>query len=144
LFDKSCLFGTPEFSTIETEAYKIWNALSTNVPTDSGLADQLKQKFNATTLGDHYFEIVNYTFSPVFDFTSTGPNSGNPIAIFFGKKTEDIPSPDGNVNNVDWLQLQGVSGGLANTVYRVKTVNGLPGPLKSSVSPLDCTVPVTS
>ena len=140
----SCLFGTSEFSNIENDAYNIWNALPTNVPTDSGLADQLKQNFNATTLGDHYFEIVNNTLFPVFDFTSTGPNSGNPIAIFFGNKTEDIPSPDGNVTNVDWLQLQGVWGSLANTVYQVKTVNGLPGPLNANVSPLDCTVPVTS
>ena len=131
----SCLSSTAaEFSTIEGDAYNIWNTLPGSDPTDSGLADQLKQSFNATPLGDHYFQFLNNANSPVFDFRAIGPNSGNPSAIFVGKTTEDVPSPDGNVTNVDWLLLQAVSGGLANTVYRIKTVNGQPGPLNPSVS----------
>jgi hypothetical protein len=142
----SCLSGSQEFSKVENDAYNIWHPFSSSDPTDSGLAGQLGQQFGVTPLGDFYFILQGNSPSPgapVFDFRSIGPNSGNPNAIFIGNTTEDIPSPDG-VANFDWLQFQQVSGELASTVYQVKTVQGTPGPLNANVSPLDCTVPVTS
>ena len=89
------------------------------------MADLLKQNWNLDALGDYYFVNQNNGLTPVFDFRSTGQTTGNPNAIFFGAKNEDAPSPDGSAN-IDWLELEHVSGELANAVYRVFTVLGQP------------------
>jgi hypothetical protein len=124
--------------TVEIDVFNLWDECPSNDPKDSGVAQLLEQNWILEPLGDHYFDNLNNTLVPVFDFTSTGQNTGNPNAIFFGKKIEDILSPDGT-DNVDWVELQNVSGELANTVYRVKTVEGQP-PATVSSSRL---VPVT-
>ena len=125
LFDASCLYETPEFLTLEIDVFDLWDECPGDDPKDSEVAQELEQKWNVEPLGDHYFVEKNSTLTPVFDFTSTGQNKGDSNAIFFGKKTEDIASPDGT-DNVDWLELENVGGQLANTVYRVKTVAGQP------------------
>lgn len=137
MFDASCFYDTQEFLTIEIDVFDLWDECPGNDPKDSGAARSLEQ-WGLEPLGDHYFVKQNTTLVPVFDFTSTGENKGNPNAIVFGKKIEDIPSPDGT-DNVDWLELQNVGGQLATTVYRVKTVEGQP-PASVSASLL---VPVT-
>ncbi|KAH9992834.1 hypothetical protein BJV77DRAFT_1067556 [Russula vinacea] len=125
LFDVSCLFGHEEFSTIQDDIFSLWDSCPSTDPTDPELARKLKKHWNISPVGQHYFVKNNGTLVPVFDFTSTGDLKGNPGAIFFGKKIGDIPSPDGS-DNVDWLELQEVSGELANDVYRVNTVKGQP------------------
>jgi len=125
LFDASCLYGKPEFLTIENDTYNIWNQRPDYYPQDTDMANQFKKDFNIDPIGNHYFAYLNGTLSPVFDFTSTGRTKGNPNAIFFGKKIADVPSPDGSLN-VDWLALQNVSGQLSTMVYRIKTVKGQP------------------
>jgi hypothetical protein len=125
LFDISCLFGQGEFSNIQDDVFSLWSSCPSTDPSDPGLAQRLKHNWNISPVGQHYFVNNNGTLVPVFDFTSTGNLKGNPDAIFFGKKIGDIPSPDGS-DNVDWLELQEVSGELANDVYRVNTVRGQP------------------
>jgi hypothetical protein len=44
-------------------------------------------------------------------------------AAFSQQGIKDVPSPDGSAN-IDWQQLQKASGNLANTVYRLNTVQG--------------------
>jgi len=124
LFDASCLYNTDEFLTVEIDVFNLWDECPSFDPKDSGVADVLEQNW-ILPLGDHYFVTKNSTLTPVFDFTSTGQNAGNPKAIFFGKKIEDALSPDGT-DNVDWVELENVGGELATTVYRVKTVEGQP------------------
>jgi hypothetical protein len=92
------------------------------------LAQRFKKLWKIDSLGVHDFVKYNGTLTPTFDFTSS---QGDPNAIFFGKKIEDVPSPDGS-DNVDWLVLQNVLGKLANTVYRVNTVKGQPPATVSS------------
>lgn len=87
-------------------------------------------------IGQHYFVNQGNNLVPVFDFSSTGQDNGNSSAIFFGEKAEDVPSPDGP-ENVDWLQINSVSGELASIVYRVYTVQGQPPATVSSSRPLD-------
>jgi Protein of unknown function (DUF3455) len=128
MFDVSCLFGTSEFATIQQDAYNIWNGCEASItdPLDPTLVSLFQNSFNISVVGQHYFvNGDNQTLTPVFDFTSSGSTNGNPGAIFFGKKIEDVSSPDGN-NNVDWLELQETSGQLANYIFRVYTVQGQP------------------
>jgi hypothetical protein len=102
-------------------------------PLDPGLAQQFNQSFGINVIDQHYFVNQNGSLVPVFDSTSSGPTNGDPNAIFFGTKIQHIPSPDGP-DNVDWLQLQKVSGELANTIYRVHTFKGQPPATVSSSS----------
>jgi hypothetical protein len=90
---------------------------------DPGLAERFKQTFDLDPMNQHYFVTQNDALVPVFDSTSSGPTKGDNNAIFFGTKIKDITSPNGP-SNVDWLQLQSVSGGLANTIFRVHTYKG--------------------
>jgi len=144
MFDISCLYGQNEFQSIEQDAYNFWNASSYVInPWESSLADQVNQNWNISVIGQHYFVNQGDTsLTPVFDFSSTGKNNGNPNAIFFGATNDDVNSPDGP-NNVNWLQIDQVPpNGLASTVYRVNTVQGqqpisVTGPAVSSSRSLD-------
>ena len=138
MFDASCLYDTQDFLTLEIDIFDLWDECPGDDPKDSGVARELEQNWIVEPLGDHYFVKKNGTLTPVFDFTSTGQNKGNPNAIFFGAKNEVAPSPDGDVN-IDWVQQAHVAGGLANAAYRVFTVLGQP-PSRVSSSRL---VPVT-
>jgi hypothetical protein len=139
----SCLYGKPGFSTIQKDAFNVWSEWSdcegSLNPLDPGLAKRFKEKLGLNVVDQHYFVNQNDSLVPVFDSTSSGPTKGDKNAIFFGKKIEDIPSPDGS-ENVDWLQLQKVSGELANTIYRVHTYKGQPPAAVSTSS--TCAIPV--
>jgi hypothetical protein len=101
---------------------------------------QVKNKYNIDVEGQHYFVEQNGALVPVWDLTSSGENAGNPNAIVFTEKVKSAPSPDGP-ENVDWVELKKLSGGLANLVYRVDTVKGQPpSTVSSSLDP----VPVVS
>ena len=126
IFDVSCLFGKPEFSNIQEDAYKIWNECPSTDPLEPMIAYLFKRLWDIPVVGQHYFvDGDNDTLVPVFDFTSSGQTKGNKSAILFGKKIADVQSPDGS-DNIDWLELQKVSGELADNLYRVFTVKGQP------------------
>jgi len=127
LFDASCLYGKQEFLSIQEEVFDIWSGCPTQDPSDPGMAQLLKEHWNIDLIIDYYFVQLNGSLVPVFDATSepSSPAKGNPNAILFAKKIEDVASPDGEVD-IDWVVLQEVSGELANDVYRIHTVKGQP------------------
>jgi hypothetical protein len=125
LFEISCLFGRPEFSTIQKVAFSEWAASPSTNPLEPELVQLMKNKHNINVEGQHYFVNQNNTLVPVWDLRSSGENAGNPNAIVFAQKVKSASSPDGP-ENIDWVELKKLSGGLANLVYRVDTVKGQP------------------
>jgi hypothetical protein len=121
LFDICHLNGTPEFSTIQNDAYAVWSYYPSTDPLDQGLAVRLNTQFGVGSLGIHDFVNFNGNLSPKFDFTQT---TGNPNDFVVTAKTGDIPAPTPGA--VDWLALTNVDGGLANQVFRVDTNAGKP------------------
>jgi hypothetical protein len=91
----------------------------------------MKDKHNINVEGQHYFVQQDGTLVPVWDLRSSGENAGNQNAIVFAQKVKSAPSPDGP-ENVDLVELKKLSGGLANQVYRVDTVQGQPPSTVSS------------
>ena len=125
MFDMSCLYGTNEFSTIQQDAYNTWNANPGMNPFDSGITQQIGNQYNVPVDGQHYFAMLNGNLEAIWDLTSSGPYAGNPGAIVYAHKINTSPSPDGP-NNILWVQLAADSGALANTIYRIHTVQGQP------------------
>lgn len=124
VFDISCLYGTPEFSTVQDDAYNIWTKTPSLVSTQDVISTFGSNKL---VLGQHYF-ISNpdgsSTISPVWDFTS-GAEKGNSEALVIAAVVGDLPAPTG-ADDVNWVQLKGVEGKLADAVYRVDTKAGQP------------------
>jgi hypothetical protein len=131
MFEISCLFGRPEFSTIQTVTFNDWAASPITNPLEPGLVQLMKDKYNLNVEGQYYFVEQDDTLVPVWDFRSSGENAGNPNAIVFAEKFKSAPSPDGP-ENIDWVELKKVSGSLANKIYRVDTVKGQPPSTVSS------------
>ena len=125
MFDISCHYGQPEFATIQTDAFNDWSADSGTNPFESGLFQLMKDNYNINVEGQYYFIQQNGTIVPVWDFTTSGENAGNPNAIVIAQKIKSAPSPDGP-ENIDWAELKKTSGNLANQIYRVNTVKGQP------------------
>ncbi|KAF8269273.1 hypothetical protein EI94DRAFT_1829063 [Lactarius quietus] len=125
MLDISTLFGTPEFDRIQDDAYDFWSNYEGTRPYDYDLAIQLYLKFSIDVIGQHYFVNSNGALSAKFDFTSSGPTAGNPEAFVIANKIGDIKAPTG-IQDVDWLELEGVSGDLAKEVFRVYTQAGQP------------------
>ncbi|KAH8996281.1 hypothetical protein EDB92DRAFT_1589808 [Lactarius akahatsu] len=121
LFDISPLFGTPEFSTIQDDGFAIWSSCPSTDPFEKGLAPRLSEKFRIKPLGQHIFINFNGALSPKFDFTQT---TGNPDNFVVAVKAGNIPAPASQ--DVDWLELKKVDGGLADLVFRVDTKAGKP------------------
>ena len=78
--------------------------------------------YNIDPIIDHFFVEQDGTLFPFFNGRTSGPASG---AFVQAVKAEDAKSPDGT-GNIDWLELQNVSGDLAKVVYRIHTVAGQP------------------
>ena len=125
MFDISCLYGTAEFSTIQHDAFYDWDTCPSFDPLEPGLVQEMEDLYGITEDGAYYFVEQNGTLVPVWDLRSDGPFAGNPNAIVFAQKDKSAPSPDGPVN-IDWVELKKLSGGLANLIYRVDTVQGQP------------------
>ncbi|KAJ3500443.1 hypothetical protein NMY22_g19260 [Coprinellus aureogranulatus] len=126
LFDISCLVGSALFDTIPDRLMDLWK----DAP-DSMTADILTSMFypgkNSAVLGQHYF-VPNPSgqgLSPKWDFTSTGRNNGNKNAYVLAARAGGAPAPTG-AQDIDWLALTSVSGGLAKEVYRTDTRQGQP------------------
>jgi hypothetical protein len=108
---------------IQDDAYTLWSEAPSNFTTQDVIS---KLAGNPIVLGQHYF-ITNSTsggsdISPVWDFR-TGLK--NEKAIVIAALIGDLPAPTGS-SDVDWLQLKGVNGMLADAVYRVYTKAGQP------------------
>ena len=131
LFEISCLYGTPEFLTIQEVTFNDWAASSITNPLEPGLVQLMKDKYNLNVEGQYYFVEQEGTLVPVWDLRSSGENAGNPNAIVFAEKVKSAPSPNGP-ENIDWVELKKVSGDLANQIYRVDTVKGQPPSTVSS------------
>ncbi len=131
MYDISCLYGTPELSTIQYDAFDDWNDHWSSDPFEPEFSQLLKRHYGITVDGKYYFVKENGSLIPVWDLTSTGPYAGNPDAIVYAQKVKSVPSPDGP-HNVDWVELKKMSGGLANLIYRVDTVQGQPPSTVSS------------
>ena len=142
LFDISCLYGTDEFAKIQDDAFDIWQKCPNLNPSESNLIHELSHKYKIPLLGYHYFINDNGTLHPEFDFTSTGPNKGNPNAFVVAAKAVDVPAPNSS-QDVDWLELTAVSGKLADAVYRVYTRGGQPPTSVSSLLYWTCSIDVT-
>jgi len=125
MYDMSCLYGTSEFSTIQKDAYNYWNPYWSSDPFEPGYSQVLKSHYGIAPYGEYYFVEQNGSLVPVWDLMSTGAYAGNPDAIVYAQKVKGIPSPEGSYN-VDWVELKKMSGGLANLIYRVDTVEGQP------------------
>jgi hypothetical protein len=133
MFDISCLYGKPEFSTIQKDGFYDWAAYPTFDPLEPGPVQDMKDHYGITEDGGYYFVVQNGALVPVWDLRSNGPYAGNPNAIVFAQKYKSISSPDGPVN-IDWVELTKLSGGLANVIYRVATVQGQPPPTVGSLN----------
>ena len=123
LFDISPLFGTPQFSTVQNDAFNIWSSSQESQDTDPlgpELAACISGQLGVSLLGFHDFVNVSGKATPNFDFTQTTGDSNN---FVIAAKAGDLPVQSGNV---DWLQLTKVQGGLSNEVFRVETVAGAP------------------
>ena len=131
MYDISCLYGTPELSTIQYDAFDDWNNYWSYDPFEAGFSQLLKSHYGVTVDGKYYFVNENGSLIPVWDLTTSGPYAGNPDAIVYAQKVKSVPSPDGP-QNVDWVELKKLSGGLANLIYRVDTVEGQPPSTVSS------------
>lgn len=76
-------------------------------------------------LGEHFFQTnPSGGLSPVWDFRGDSAPS-QPDAFVVAAKVGNLPAPTGH-EDVDWLQLNGVSGALATTIYRTHTKGGQP------------------
>ncbi|KAF7336172.1 malate dehydrogenase [Mycena venus] len=125
LFDASCLYDSPEFSSLQEIAYTMWKY----APPTASISQVIEylQPFHASfVLGQHYFvpSPSGPGVSPKWDFSSAAL-AGHPDAYVLAAKAGDIPAPTGPPN-VDWLSLNKVEGNLATQVFRVNTVGGLP------------------
>jgi len=131
MFDMSCTYGTTVFSTLHNDAFDDWNAIPSSDPKDPRLVQVMEDKHGIALVGDYYFIQQNGTLSPIWDSRSTGPFRGNPSAFVIAQKVQGIPSPDGP-ENVDWVELKKLSGGLATRIFRDETVKGQPPPTVST------------
>jgi hypothetical protein len=131
MFDMSCRKGSVAFGTIQTDAFKEWAAIKSSDPMDPELVQVMRQQNAVIDNGDYFFIAQNGKLNPVLDERSTGQFKGNPDAIVVAQQVKSIPSPDGP-ENVDWVELKKVSGGLTKQIIIVETVKGQP---PSTVSP---------
>jgi len=123
LIDIACLYGTPEFAESQDNVYNVWEEYK---GLDTwGLIYEFLDDFKIPLVGTHYF--INYedTILPKFDFTSYGPTAGNPDAFVVGTRVAGIPAPY-TERDIDWVELNAVSGKYADKVYRVETRGGQP------------------
>ena len=123
LFDISCLYGKPEFHTIQDHLYEMWLGAADSLTIHKVIEDLGDSQ---KVLGQHYF-IENPDKSkgglvPKWDFTSAS-HKGNSEAYIIGAK---VGSVSVNKADVDSLSLKSVKGHLADTVYRVDTKAGQP------------------
>jgi hypothetical protein len=136
LFDISCLASTnsPLLSTVHDDMFKFWNSSQAASVTIQQLIDTLPNILPPNTvLGQHYFiENGSGGISPLWDFRATPNFEGVDDAVFVGKTLANM-SDSNPTQNIAWLHVGKVNGSIADEVYRISTVGGVP---PSSVSSL--------
>jgi hypothetical protein len=119
LFDLSCLSeeNADLFNNIQDIAFTLWSKSNFD-PKD--MTHKVPMK-----LGEHFFQTnPSGGLSPVWDFR--GDSAPSQLDAFVvAAKVGNLPAPTGH-EDVDWLQLNGVSGALATTIYRTHTKGGQP------------------
>lgn len=134
LFDISCLVIANDglVYTIHENLFDFWNGSQSGSTTIQQFIDALPSVVPPTAiLAQHYF-IENETggISPMWDFRATPEFEGITDALFVGKTLAN--ATDANATqNIPWLHVGKVSGDIADEVYRIFTVGGVP---PSSVS----------
>ncbi|KAI0280950.1 hypothetical protein BGY98DRAFT_283929 [Russula aff. rugulosa BPL654] len=93
LFEISCLYGTPEFLTIQEVTFNDWAASSIINPLEPGLVQLMKDKYNLNVEGQYYFVEQEGTLVPVWDLRSSGENAGNPNAIVLQRRLKVLLRP---------------------------------------------------
>jgi len=132
LYDIGCLADKPVFDNLPSIAFNAHN--QAKVPTI--LSAILRGP--VTLLGEHTFitnPVTGTGISPLFDFR-VGLLKNDPDAFFVGAKTGDLAAPENPTVNVDWLELNEISGGLAKTVFRAVTAGGQPPKSCTAGSPV--------
>lgn len=119
LFDLSCLslYFNDKFEKIQDPAYDLWYKAK-GVDLKAFPLDHAK-------LGDHFFQPNGSGgISPVWDFRgASAPDQPNAFVV--AAKVAGLAAPTGP-QDVDWLQLKGVTGDLASSIYRTHTKGGQP------------------
>lgn len=139
LFDISSLASVNSglVYTIHDTLFDFWNGSQSGNATIQQLIDELSSVAPAgAILAQHYF-IENETggISPVWDFRATPKFGGIADAVLVGKTLANV-SDVNPTQNIPWLHVGKVSGDIADEVYRIFTVGGVP---PSSVSFLSLT-----
>lgn len=118
LYDVSCIAKSSVLPKIQE---LLFNAVSENGA--QSIVDALLLEATLK-ISDHFFIAGDEKgkIVPVFDFTHSLKDKNQFVDV---KKIGSIPSPDGK-ENVDWLNLETVSGEAAKTVFRLNTHLGQP------------------
>lgn len=131
VFDISCAVSNDPgvLSTIHTDLFNFWNSSQAGDTTIQQLIDQLPSTDGAPTIqGQHYFNSNASApggISPVWDFRAIPSFAGNDDAVFIGEIVGNVSDPN-PTQNVSWLHLVKVSGDIADEIYRILTVSGVP------------------
>lgn len=109
--------------------FGFWDSPQSGSVTVQQLIDALPCAVPANViLGQHYFtEDEAGGLSPVWDSRAIPQFEGVDDAVFVGKVVGNTSDAD-PTQNVSWLHLVKVSGDLADEVYRIFTVGGVPPP----------------
>jgi hypothetical protein len=134
VFDISWLAGGNDglVYTVHDVLFNFWNSSQPGLVTVQQLIDALPTVVPANTILDQHYFIGDGAggISPVWDSRATPKFEGNDDAVFVGKVVANASDPN-PTQNVQWLHLVKVSGDIADEVYRMFTVGGVP---PSSVS----------
>ncbi|PPQ92265.1 hypothetical protein CVT25_008573 [Psilocybe cyanescens] len=133
LFDASCVYNTPIFSSLPGIVSAAWEIAPPSLPV-SEVISTLHGFSTDSVLGQHYYvtnPITGSGIDPKWDFTSQGADAGKSDAFVVAAKVNGASAPTGS-QDIDWVQLGALTGNLAKQVYRVQTRLGQP--------PASCTV----
>jgi len=138
LLDLSCAAGLPYFASmsdgISCMAFDLWKKAPASMTIQSIISGQQKAPAFIAPIaasavsGQHYFvknPVTGSGTSPFWDFRSSGPTKGNSDAFVAGAKDFNLKAVNNNTD-VDLLQLHGIQGKLATSIYRVATKGGQP------------------
>ena len=141
IIDASCLATTSEFSTIQNDLYTVWTQVVPDSVSIQDIIDYFHQANTPAILGQHFFQpnpVTGSGVSPVWDFRSNPRFAGNDNAYVLGAVNGSIPSPTDPTDDVAWLHVVNVQGGLASDIFRYDTVGGQPPTSVSPSAPLFC------
>ncbi|KAF9049293.1 hypothetical protein BDZ89DRAFT_941180, partial [Hymenopellis radicata] len=129
LFDLSCIVFTDTFLEVQD--------LLIEVILEAPLSSRTYDEQTLPFLADHYFvqnPVTGVGISPKFDFTATVGD------FVVGKSEVSTPAPTGP-QDVNWLKLSNIEGGLSQLVFRTDTRRGQPPASCTYGSDTDLQVP---